>query len=81
VPLISPSEASWLCEGVASGMALHLPRLKDLDGLDIRIFAPAAGFALGQRTVTHSAWLQASMPLGQSLLGGCVEKWITTQCE
>ena len=30
---------------------------------------------------THSAWLQAAMPLGQSLLGGCAAKWITTQCE
>ena len=27
---------------------------------------------------THSAWLQAAMPLGQSLLGGCAAKWITT---
>ena len=31
----------------------HLPRLKDLDGLDIRIFAPAAGIAFGQRTASH----------------------------
>jgi iron(III) transport system permease protein len=30
---------------------------------------------------THSAWLQAAMPWGQSLLGGCAAKWITTQCE
>src|SRR3954453_2489580 len=30
---------------------------------------------------THSAWLQAARPLGQSLLGGCAAKWITTQCE
>ena len=30
---------------------------------------------------THSAWLQAATPLGQSLLGGCAAKWITTQCE
>jgi hypothetical protein len=29
---------------------------------------------------THSAWLQAGTPLGQSLLGGCAAKWITTQC-
>ena len=30
---------------------------------------------------THSAWLQAEMPSGQRLLGGCGEKWITMQCE
>src|SRR5262245_39837009 len=30
---------------------------------------------------THSAWLQAPTPLGQSLLGGCAAKWITMQCE
>ena len=30
---------------------------------------------------THSAWLQAEMPSGQRLLGGCAAKWITTQCE
>ena len=35
-----------------SGMASHLPRLKDLDGLDTRFLAPAAGFALGQRTAS-----------------------------
>src|SRR6516164_1551373 len=29
----------------------------------------------------HSAWLQAAMPLGQRLLGGCGAKWITRQCE
>jgi hypothetical protein len=34
-------------------MASHLPRLKDLDGLDTRFLAPAAGFALGQRTAPH----------------------------
>ena len=28
-------------------------RLKDLDGLDIRVLAPAVGFALGQRTASH----------------------------
>jgi len=33
------------------------------------------------RLADHSAWLQAAMPLGQSLLGGCAAKWITTQCE
>jgi hypothetical protein len=27
-----------------------LLHLKNLDGLDMRVFAPAAGFALGQRT-------------------------------
>ena len=30
-----------------------MPRLKDLDGLDTRFVAPAAGFALGQRTASH----------------------------
>ena len=30
-----------------------MPRLKDLDGLDTRFLAPAAGFALGQRTASH----------------------------
>ena len=34
-------------------MASHLPRLKDLDGLDTRFLAPAARFALGQRTASH----------------------------
>ena len=29
-------------------MALHFPRLEDLDGLDIRFLAPVAGLALGQ---------------------------------
>ena len=24
---------------------------------------------------THSAWLQAAMPLGQRLLGGCAARW------
>jgi hypothetical protein len=42
-----PARAS--CSGTAS----HLPRLKDLDGLDTRFLAPAAGFALGQRTASH----------------------------
>jgi hypothetical protein len=41
--------SSWLLTFVAS----HLPRLKDLDGLDTRLLAPAAGFALGQRTASH----------------------------
>jgi hypothetical protein len=27
-----------------------MPRLEDLDGLDIRFFAPAAGIAFGKRT-------------------------------
>ena len=36
-----------------SEMASHSPRLKDLDGLDTRFLAPAAGFALGQRTASH----------------------------
>ena len=30
-----------------------MPRLKDLDGLDTRFLAPAAGFALGQRTASR----------------------------
>ena len=30
-----------------------MPRLKNLDGLDTRFLAPAAGFALGQRTASH----------------------------
>jgi hypothetical protein len=34
-------------------MASHLSRLKDLDDLDTRFLAPAAGFALGQRTASH----------------------------
>src|SRR5262245_36521136 len=38
---------------LAWGMASHLPRLKDLDHLDARFLAPAAGFALGQRTASH----------------------------
>ena len=40
------------CQLVAlgSGTASHLPRLKDLDGLDTRFLTPAAGFALGQLT-------------------------------
>ena len=36
-----------------SQTASRLPRLKDLDGLDARFLAPAAGFALGQRTASH----------------------------
>jgi hypothetical protein len=39
-----------------SGTASHLPRLEDLDGLDIRFLAPAAGLSFGQLT--------ASRPLG-----------------
>ena len=34
-------------------MGSHLPRLKYFDGLDTRFLAPAAGFALGQRTASH----------------------------
>src|SRR5262245_52479169 len=33
--------------------ASHLPRLEDLDGLDIRFLAPAAGTAFGQRTASR----------------------------
>jgi hypothetical protein len=33
------------------------------------------------RLPAYSAWLQAAMPLGQSLLDGCAAKWITRQCE
>src|SRR5215467_999594 len=32
-----------------SGTASHLPRLEDLDGLDIRFLAPAAGLSFGRR--------------------------------
>ena len=39
-----------------SGTASHLPRLEDLDGLDMRILAPAGGLAFGHRT--------ASLPFG-----------------
>jgi hypothetical protein len=39
-----------------SGTALHLPRLEDLDGLDIRFLAPAAGLSFGRRA--------ASFPFG-----------------
>jgi hypothetical protein len=34
-------------------MGSHLPRPEDFDGLDTRFLAPAAGFALGQRTAPH----------------------------
>ena len=30
-----------------------MPRPEDFDGLDTRFLAPAAGFALGQRTAPH----------------------------
>jgi hypothetical protein len=30
------------------------------------------------RLAAHSAWLQAAMPLGQSLLGGCAAKGVRT---
>ena len=33
------------------------------------------------RLPSHSAWVHAAIPVGQSLLGGCAAKWITTQCE
>jgi len=33
--------------------ASHLPRLKDLDGLDIRFLAPAVGIAFGQHTASR----------------------------
>src|SRR5262245_61668554 len=36
-----------------SRTASHLNCLEDLDGLDTRFLAPAAGFALGQRTAPH----------------------------
>jgi hypothetical protein len=39
-----------------SGTASHLPRLEDLDGLDIRFLAPAAGLSFGRRA--------ASFPFG-----------------
>lgn len=34
-------------------MGSHLPRLEDFDGLDTRFLAPAAGFALDQRTASY----------------------------
>src|SRR6516225_5905505 len=34
-------------------MGSHLSRLEDLDGLDIRFLAPAAGTAFGQRTASR----------------------------
>jgi hypothetical protein len=33
------------------------------------------------RLPSHSAWLHAGTLLGQSGLGVCAAKWITTQCE
>jgi hypothetical protein len=42
-----------------------LPRLKDLDGLDTGFLAPAAGFALGQRTARHPF----SVAAGRDALG------------
>ena len=39
-----------------SGTASHLPRLEDLDGLDIRFLAPSAGLSFGRRA--------ASFPFG-----------------
>ena len=33
------------------------------------------------RLLSHSAWLHAGTLFGQSWLGGCAAKWITTQCE
>src|SRR6478736_7322480 len=46
-------------------MASHSPRLKDLDGLDTRFLAPAAGFALGQCTASHPF----SVAAGRDALG------------
>ena len=60
------------------GTASHLNCVEDLDGVDIRLLAPAIGTASANaRLAAHSAWLQAAMPLGQKLLGGCEAKWIT----
>ena len=55
------------CQLVAleSGTASHLPRLKDLDGLDTRFLAPAAGFALGQLTTLRPF----SVAAGRDALG------------
>ena len=65
-----------------SGTASHLPRLEDLDGLDMRILAPAGGLAFGYRTASPPFGVAARRDAcGQSLLGGCGAKWITTQCE
>jgi hypothetical protein len=41
------------------------PHLNDLDGLDTRFLAPAAGFAFGQRTAFHPF----SMAAGRNALG------------
>ena len=46
-------------------MGSHLPRLKDFDGRDTRFLAPAAGFALGQRTASHPF----SVAAGRDALG------------
>jgi hypothetical protein len=54
--------SSWL---LTFGNGIHLPRLKDLDGLDTRFLAPAAGFALGQRTASHPF----SVAAGRDALG------------
>ena len=42
-----------------------MPRVKDLDGLDTRFLAPAAGFALGQRAAAHPF----SVAAGRDTLG------------
>ncbi len=48
-----------------SGTASLLPRLEDLDGVDIRLFAPATGIAFGQRT----AFCPFGVAAGRDALG------------
>jgi hypothetical protein len=50
-----PPWQRWLSRGLparasCSGTSSHLNCVEDLDGLDIRFFAPAAGMAFGKRT-------------------------------
>ena len=54
-----------------------MPRFKDLNGLDIRIFTPAAALALGQRA--------ASCPFGVAeggdALGPEVARWVHSEMD
>jgi hypothetical protein len=60
----------------------HLPCIKDLGSLDMGLLRQRMALrSASARLSAHSAWLQAAMPLGQRLLGGCAAKWITRQCE
>jgi hypothetical protein len=49
-----------------------LPRLEDLDGLDIRFFAPTAGIAFGQRTACRPFGVAA----GRDALGPELARWV-----